>query len=243
MSTFQIQDTVGEVVARRPTLARLFEAARIDFCCGGKKTLAEVCQEKGLDPHAFLDTLEQATPVSDGEAFVDAASMSLTELVNHILQTHHAYLREELPRLNMLTERVLSVHGADDPRLREVRQTFLTLASELASHMMKEEQVLFPMICQLERSDARPVFHCGSIANPIRQMGLEHHDAGAALERMCTLTDDFTPPTWACNTYRAMLDALDHLEHDMHQHVHKEDNVLYPRAIQREAELAGRTHV
>jgi regulator of cell morphogenesis and NO signaling len=221
---------------------RLFEAARIDYCCGGKKTLAEVCQEKGLDPQAFLATLDEGASPSDGEAVIDAAAMSLPELADHILKTHHAYLREELPRLDMLTERVASVHGGDDSRLREVRETFLALAAELASHMMKEEQILFPMIRRLEVSDALPAFHCGSIANPIRQMELEHHDAGAALERMRTLTDEYTPPTWACNTYRAMLDALAHLERDMHQHVHKEDNVLYPSAVKREAELAERAH-
>jgi regulator of cell morphogenesis and NO signaling len=242
MSTFQINDTVGDVVARRPELARLFEAARIDYCCGGKKTLAEVCREQNLDPQAFLATLDQAMPASDGRALVDAASMSLTELVDHIVKTHHAYLREELPRLNMLTERVVSAHGGDDPRLLDVRETFLAMADELTRHMMKEEQILFPMICEVERSEGCPTFHCGSIANPIRQMGLEHQDAGAALERMRELTDEYTPPTWACNTYRAMLSELGHLEQDMHQHVHKEDNVLYPRALQREAELAERAH-
>jgi regulator of cell morphogenesis and NO signaling len=105
--------------------------------------------------------------------------------------------------------------------------------------MMKEEQVLFPMICRLEESDTLPMFHCGSVANPIRQMEREHHDAGAALERMRTLTDGYAPPAWACNSYRAMLDGLARLERDMHQHVHKEDNVLYPRAVRREAELSG----
>lgn len=242
MSTFQIQDTVGNIVARRPGLARLFEAARIDYCCGGKKTLAAVCQEKGLDPGAFLAKLEQADSASDGESFVDAGAMSLTELADHILQTHHAYLRDELPWLNSLTTKVASVHGAEDPRLHEVRETFRGMAEEMASHMMKEEQVLFPMIRQLDACDTCPAFHCGSVANPIRQMELEHHEVGDALERMRALTDEYTPPDWACNSYRAMLESLSRLERDMHQHVHKEDNVLYPRAIKREAELIAKAH-
>lgn len=240
MSTIQLQETVGQLVARHPALTRFLEAARIDYCCGGKKTLAEVCREKQLDPQAFLATLEQAASNCAGEDVFDAGAASLTDLADHILQTHHAYLRQELPRLDMLTERVASVHGGDDPRLREVRTTLLALAAELTSHMMKEEQILFPMIRRLDASDALPEFHCGSVANPIRQMELEHHDAGGALERMRTLTDEYTPPSWACNTYRAMLDALANLERDMHVHVHKEDNVLYPRAVQREAELAER---
>ncbi|MCC7086417.1 MAG: iron-sulfur cluster repair di-iron protein [Pirellulales bacterium] len=242
MSAFSIQETVGEVVARQPALVRLFEAAHIDFCCGGKKTLAEVCQEKGLEPQAFLATLEEAAAASRGETVVDAAAMSLTELANHIEATHHAYLRDELPRLNMLTQRVASVHGGDDTRLRDLRETFLAMADEFTRHLMKEEQILFPMIRALEASNGPQSFHCGSIANPIRQMEVEHHDAGAALERMRTLTDEYTAPTWACNTYRAMLDSLANLERDTHIHVHKEDSVLYPRALKREAELAEGAH-
>jgi regulator of cell morphogenesis and NO signaling len=242
MSAICVHDTIGQLVARRPALSHAFEAAGVDYCCGGKKTLEEACREKGLDPNAFVARLEQAALATAGAPVVDAAAMSLTELADHIERTHHAYLRDALPRLDMLTERVASVHGADDPRLREVRKTLLAFAGELTSHMMKEEQVLFPMIRRLESSDTPPAFHCGSIANPIRQMELEHHDAGAALERMRTLTDEYTPPTWACNTYRAMLDAIGRLERDMHQHVHKEDNVLFPSAATLESTLTERTH-
>ena len=243
MSAISVHDTIGELVARRPALSHAFEAAGIDYCCGGKRSLAEACREKGVDPIAFAARLEQGALVNAGEPVVDAAAMSLTELADHIEQTHHAYLRDALPRLDMLTERVASVHGSDDARLLDVRKTLLAFAAELTSHMMKEEQVLFPMIRRLEASDTPPVLHCGSIANPIRQMELEHHDAGAALERMRTLTDEYTAPTWACNTYRAMLDALGHLERDMHQHVHKEGNVLFPRAARLESALTERTHV
>jgi regulator of cell morphogenesis and NO signaling len=239
MSAIRVQDTVGDVVARRPALSRVFEATGVDYCCGGKRTLEEVCREKGFDAPSFLAMLEQSAAASDGEPVVDAAAMSLSELVDHILEAHHAYLRTELPRLNGLTEKVASVHGGHDERLHQLRQTFLSLFGELSSHMMKEEQILFPMIRRLEMSDMPTAFHCGSIANPIRQMELEHHDAGAALERIRTLTDEYSPPDWACNTYRAMLDSLAHLERDMHQHIHKEDNVLYPRAIEREAELVA----
>ena len=238
MSGICIHDTVGKIVAQRPALSHVFELANIDYCCGGKKTLEEACRENGLDPQALVARLEQAALGSDSEPVVDAAAMSLTELATHIEQTHHAYLRDELPRLDRLTAKVASVHGAEDPRLREVRDTLLAFAAELTSHMMKEEQILFPMIRTLEASDTLPAFHCGSIANPIRQMEREHHGAGDAMERMRLLTDGYTPPDWACNTYRAMLDALAHLERDMHQHVHKEDNVLFPKAAQLESELA-----
>jgi regulator of cell morphogenesis and NO signaling len=232
---------VGEVVARCPALSRVFEEAGVDYCCGGKRTLHEVCREKGLDPKSFLATLEQRASAGDGEPFVDAAAMSLTALADHIVETHHAYLQNELPRLDRLTERVATAHSGKDARLNQLRQTFLMLAGEMSRHMMKEEQILFPMIRQLEASDTLPAFHCGSIANPICQMESEHHDVGATLERIRKLTDDYQPPEWACNTYRAMFDALAHLERDMHQHVHKEDNVLFPRAITLETELAQRS--
>ncbi len=241
MSTYQVNDTVGAIVARRPALSRVFEQAGVDYCCGGKKTLDQACREKGLDAQAMLATLEQHDGDSDDETYVDAAAMSLTELADHIEHTHHAYLRNEFPRINALAQKVASVHGGNDARLHDIYQTFQALAFELSSHMMKEEQILFPFVRRLEASTSLPAFHCGSIANPIRQMEHEHQDAGVALERLRTLSDNYTPPDWACNTYRAMLDALARFELDMHQHVHKEDNILFPRAIELEAQLTAAT--
>jgi regulator of cell morphogenesis and NO signaling len=237
MSTFQIQDTVGNVVARKPALSRIFEQEGIDYCCGGKKTLNEVCQKKGIDPQALLATLEASLSTSTEEPTVDPASMTLTQLADHIEQTHHAYLNAELPRLNMMTEKVASVHGDTNESLHAIRQTFLAMAQELLSHMMKEEQILFPMVRQMESDEPAAASHCGSIANPIRQMEAEHDIAGSALEKLNELTEGYTPPNWACNTYRAMLDGLSHLESDLHQHIHKENNVLFPRAIEMEKEI------
>ena len=236
MSEFHVNDTVGDMVTRRPALSRVFEEAGIDYCCGGKKTLDEVCREKGLESQAILSTLEKAALAPAGESVVDAASMSLTELADHIEQTHHAYLRSEFPRLDRMTEKVASVHGGKNSNLHQIRETFITLAGELSSHMMKEEQILFPMVRELDASEAAPSFHCGSLANPIRQMESEHTQAGSALEKFKELTDGYTPPDWACNTYRAMLDGLAHLEDDLHLHIHKENNVLFPRALKMESE-------
>jgi regulator of cell morphogenesis and NO signaling len=240
MTTFQVQDTVGAMVARLPAMSRVFEQAGIDYCCGGKRTLDDVCREKGLDAESFLAELEESALAADGQPLVDAASMSLTELADHIEQSHHAYLRSELPRLDWITHKVASVHGEHDPRLHEIRKVFLAFTAELSSHMMKEEHVLFPMIRQLEASSTAPNFHCGSLANPMRQMESEHHDAGSALGQLSELSDGYTPPDWACNTYRAMLDALAHLQLDMHGHVHKEESILFPNALKLEAELAER---
>lgn len=240
MGTIQVNETVGEVVARHPGLSRVFEEAGVDYCCGGKKSLEEVCREKGFDPQEFVETLEDAAQSAENAGHVDTLSMSLTELADHIVQVHHGYLRKELPRLSGLTEKVARVHGEKDARLEQVRGTFAALTESLSAHTMKEEQVLFPMIRQLEASDTLPAFHCGSIGNPIRQMESEHQDAGAALETLRRLTDGHTPPDWACNTYRAMLDALAQLERDLHQHIHKEDSVLFPRAIELESTLRAK---
>ncbi len=237
MQTIDIQTTVGELVRQVPSRARVFESHKIDYCCGGKIPLADACQRKGLSPDALLQQLSDLDSASNDQTLIDADAMSLTELANHVEQTHHAYLKEELPRLEFMTEKVTRVHGDNEPRLLKVREAFIALKAELEPHMMKEEQVLFPLIRELEAATSKPEFHCGSVANPIRQMEHEHDHAGDALEIIRTESDDFTPPEWACNTYRAMLDALEELESNMHQHVHKENNVLFPKAIELELQL------
>lgn len=230
MTTFQINDTVGAIVREHPSLSRLFEQAKVDYCCGGKKTLDEACRKQGIDPQQFLTQLETAATV-EPEPEVNAIALSLTELADHIEQTHHVYLRSEMPRLEKMTAKVAAVHGDKEPRLYQIRDVLRGLTEELTMHLMKEEQILFPMIRQLEASDSLPTFHCGSLANPVNRMEFEHDEAGVALAQIRQLTDDFTPPEWACNTYRATLDGLLAFELDMHQHIHKENNVLFTRAI------------
>lgn len=230
ITSFTVADTVGSIVTQHPSLSRVFEQAGIDYCCGGKIPLADVCRKQGLDPQQILAQLEAAA-AGTGGAGADPRQMSLTELADHIVATHHAYLKMELPRLEAMTTKVARVHGDGDARLPQVNQVFLGLQQEMTSHMDKEEQILFPLIRELEASATAPTFHCGSLANPVRVMEMEHDQAGGALAKLRELTDGFTPPDWACNTYRAMLDALAHLEHDLHEHVHKENNILFPRAI------------
>ena len=238
MIPMKIHDTVGGVVTRHPNLSRVFEQMKIDYCCGGGQTIAEACRAKGLAPEDLVAKLEAAVSIRD-DTLVDAAAMTLTELADHIVRTHHAFLREEFPRLDGLTEKVASVHGDHEPRLHQVRETHVALRDELVSHMSKEEQILFPMVRKLEVSTTPPAFPCGSLANPIRQMEREHEVAGSALEKLRELTDDFTLPEWGCNTYRALLDALARLEADLHQHIHKENNILFPRALELESKLGA----
>lgn len=233
MTRLELNETVGQVVARQPALAPVFERHRIDYCCGGKKTLAAACREAGRDPQQFLEELLRFAHETEKPP-VDPAAMTLTDLADHIEQTHHRYLREELPRIKEMAAKVASVHGEMDPRLPAVHETFLALMQELTSHMMKEESILFPMIRMLEAGTAPPAFHCGSIANPMNQMEMEHQHAGSALALLRELTGDYRPPEWGCNTYRVLLHALAFLEEDLHLHIHKENNVLFPRALRLE---------
>lgn len=227
-----IDRPVGQLVAEQPGRSRVFERWGIDYCCGGRKPLADVCASKQLDVADVVRDLEvddaNATPSE-----TDWRSEPLAKLCDHIEQTHHGFLREALPRLSMLTAKVAERHEQKDPRLAELRDVFEGFREELESHMVKEERILFPAIRSVDEG-----VPCPHLSSPIQVMLAEHDDAGAALAAMRTLTDEFRPGPDACNTHRAMLHALAELESDMHQHVHKENNILFPRAIEREASLA-----
>ncbi len=237
-SSYSPATTVGDIVARQPLLARVFERVGIDYCCGGKKTLAAACAAKNLDPATFAVLLEAAAQLAGSGPAVDAAAMSLTALADHIEQSHHAYLKDELPQLVAQAEHVATKHAGRDARLADVAATTRELAEEMFSHMAKEERILFPLVRALERGEAG-AGHGGSIANPIRQMESEHDSAGGAVARLRLLTDGFTPDTNACNTHRALLAGLARLETDLHEHVHKENNVLFPRALALEARASA----
>ncbi|MEX0655832.1 MAG: iron-sulfur cluster repair di-iron protein [Phycisphaeraceae bacterium] len=235
MTAIDINTTVGQLVADRPSRSRLFEHLGIDYCCGGKQPLAVMCQKHGLDADTVVKLLAATELEADKLDTRDWTQASLAELAGHIEQTHHAYLRRELPRLSAMVEKVATVHGPSHAWLIELRQVFTGFVQELSAHMLKEERVLFPMIRQLEAGQANAAEHCGGVGNPVRMMEHEHDQAGDALAKMRELTAGFTPPEGACNTFRAMLDGLAELEHDMHQHVHKENNILFPRAMELEA--------
>lgn len=228
--------TVGELVAERPNRARVFERLGIDYCCGGKATLTEASRGRGLDPKAVAAALREAD--KDGPADErNWSQASAAELAAHIVDTHHAYLRRELPRLALLVDKVAQVHGATHAELAEVREVFRDLEAEIGAHLWKEENILFPMIRAMEQSGTLEASHCGSVANPIRVMEFEHDNAGQALARLRALTADYAPPADACNSYRALLEGLVGLEADLHEHIHKENNILFPKAAALEARL------
>jgi len=223
MPTLTEERTVGEIAAERPDSVRIFEKYDIDYCCGGGISLAAACAGRGIAPQRLIEELDAAVAPHAGAA-PDWQTASLTDLIDHILTKHHAWLKTELPRLSRLQQKVTVAHGAAHAdSLVPLGETFEALRQELEAHMMKEEMVLFPMI----RAGI------GSVANPIRVMEHEHDSAGRALERMRAVTGDYALPADACNSYRALFAGLQELEADLHQHIHLENNILFPRAAAR----------
>lgn len=228
---FQADNTVGEIVAAHPFLSRLFEHLGIDYCCGGKQSLAAACGDHDLDLDTTLTLLKSAAKTLDATpAEVDAAAMTLTQLVDHIEGTHHAYLKTELPRLLEMADKVATKHHQRDPRLSEMNTVVQSLVDDMIEHMEKEEVALFPLVRRLEAGTAhesdRRMLH-----GPIQQMETEHNAAGQMTARLRELTDGFTPDEESCNTHRALLSGLAAFEADLHRHVHKENNILFRRTL------------
>lgn len=228
--TFSPSTRVGDIVAVQPLLAGVFARLGIDYCCGGKISLAEACAAKRLDPARVAVLLDAAAHLGASTATVDAASMTLTALADHIESTHHLYLKQELPVMVEQAQRVAMKHAWRDRRLTAVGATVEAHATEMVEHMRKEEQVLFPLVRELERNGGA-ASTVAAMARSIAEMEAEHDAAGQALATLRELTDGFVPDHEACNTHRALLAGLARLEQDLHQHVHKENNVLFPRAL------------
>ena len=218
---------VAALVLEEPSRARVFERFGIDYCCGGTTPLDAACADRGLDVGAVIAALAEPGPA--GAEDVDGTTEPLAGLVGHIVEQHHAYLREELPPLTALVRTVARAHAEAHPELAAVHETFTLVAGELEEHMLKEEQALFPACVALETGGQRPA--PGSVESPIAAMLHEHDEVAAGLARLRTLTAGYEPPADACNSYRAMLDRLRTLEIDTHRHVHEENNVLFPRAL------------
>lgn len=196
--------------------------------------LVEACAVKGLDADTVL-TILLAAEESSRMLEQDWTRATLTDLADHIEQTHHAYLKRELPRLALIVRKVAAVHGGHYPWLHEFESVYARFAAEMMAHMMKEEQVLFPRIRCLESGEPEPASNCmHGVNQPIRVMKHEHDSAGQSLARMRELSAEFTSPPDGCNTFRAMLDGVRELEADTHRHVHMENNILFPRAVELE---------
>lgn len=233
------QKTVSDLVVERPGRSRVFEDLGIDYCCGGGVPLEQACGAAGMDLEAVLQEL--ARREAEPETGPDFSGMGLGELVDHVTQTHHGYLRAELPRLSSLVDKVAGAHGGEHPELYELRSVFERLRAELEEHTSREERVLFPACRELEGAETLPELPFVSVENPIAAMMAEHVESGEELRKIRELARNYDPPKDACNSYRAMLDGLAELERDTHYHVFKENSVLFPRAAAVEAELIERS--
>ena len=233
------EKTVRELVLENPAATRVFEKLGIDYCCGGNKSLEEACRTANLPMDDVLDSLEMAE--QSARAVQEDRNWPrelLADLVAHINSTHHKYTRDEIARLGPLFDKVCSVHGKNHPELPQVRASFQGLAQELTMHMMKEERVLFPYIVRMEESviQKEPVLPppFGSVQNPVSMMMHEHDSACEALRAMRQASAGYRPPGDACISYQTLYKALADFEADLHQHIHLENNILFPRAIEME---------
>jgi regulator of cell morphogenesis and NO signaling len=226
--------TLADLAATSLDAVRVLEQNGLDYCCGGKASFEQACFAKGLKPESIMREIAEAKVASvAGKGWQTAP---LDELVKHIVETHHAYLKLDLPVLESRIHKVVSVHGAHEPeKLPRLAEVFAALRAEMEMHMHKEETILFPFIEQYGRAEvqnrAMPPVPFGSIGNPIAMMEREHESAGDALGEIRTLTNNFTLPSYACSTVRALYEGLRVLESDLHVHIHLENYILFPRAI------------
>jgi len=234
------EKTVRELALENSAATRVFEKLGIDYCCGGNQTLEQACRAANLPMEQVLDSLEAAQRApqpgaNDNDNDRDWRRESLTDLIAHITRTHHKFVREEIARLGPLFQKVCGVHGKNHPELPRMQATFADLAQELTMHLMKEEMVLFPYVIRMEEAviQKEPVLPppFGTVQNPVSMMMHEHDSAGIALRVLRQASTGYTPPPEACASYQALYRALAEFEADLHQHIHLENNILFPRAV------------
>lgn len=229
---FTGQNKVSDFVNKKPNPAiDIFNDLGIDFCCGGTKTLKLACEEKKLDPAQILRKLNDSSKKSSVDNFADWIKFRPSRLADHIVSVHHKYLSDALPRLTEAMEKVVRAHGKNHPELFELGKNFRLLREDLEPHMLKEENVLFPMIRKMEGNINGGMSLSRLVANPIRVMRSEHDSTGKLLHNIKTLTNNYSPPEDACGTYKFLFKKLKELESDTHLHVHKENNLLFPQAL------------
>ena len=221
--------SVGEFATKHPATYSYFERNRIDYCCGGKRTLVSASTKAQKSWDTFAQELSSAAETEPPCERTEWATAPLETLVAHIVATYHATCREQMERLSPLAAKVYRVHGDAHPELARVDAITKQLSAELTEHMMKEERVLFPMIIGLEQSSTER--EVSRVRGPIHVMNLEHEGAGEMLEELRNITSGFVPPTSACGSYRALYYGLEEFEHALHVHVHLESNILFPRAL------------
>ncbi len=233
------QKTVAEIVTENINSAHTFKKHGIDFCCGGGITIEKACAKNNVDYTQLEKDLEVINATVSKAHNYD--NWDLSFLIDHIVNVHHTYVEEGVSILLQYAAKVANVHGANFNEVIEINNLFIEVANELTTHMKKEELILFPYIKQLvkaEKENTAPTPpHFGTVNNPIQMMEEEHENAGDIFKTIAKLSNNYTPPEGACNTFKALYAKLDEFEQDLHQHIHLENNILFPKAIQLENKL------
>jgi regulator of cell morphogenesis and NO signaling len=231
--------TVRDLALEIPNATRIFERMKIDYCCGGNKSLGDACAIAGVELEALERLFAEAAESNKPQNGVpDFQKLTLTDLISHILASHHVYTQNEMARLQLLIAKVIAAHGQNHPELPHMGELFERLCADLTPHMLKEENVLFPYIEELEASLLQnrpaPFAPFGTVKNPIRMMMMEHDTAGDLLRELRALSSNYAVPADGCISYQTLYRALEVFEQDLHQHIHLENNILFPRAVEME---------
>lgn len=228
--------TLAQIVTGNHRTASLFEKYHLDFCCKGKRSLKQACEEQNLSIDQVLGEINAVYDTGKNSSNVEFDNLSLTQLADYIIKTHHEYVKLELPKLYAYLQKVTEKHGTRHPELSRISGRFISLKEELEAHMQKEELVLFPRIRQLEsilkQEPGKLNLNISSLLSPITMMQHEHDHAGTLMEEIRQLTNDYNPPPDACTTYRLSFAGLHEFELDLHQHVHLENNILFPKTME-----------
>jgi len=233
------EKTVAAVVTENIKASHIFKKYNIDFCCGGGISIEKVCEKKGLDPDMVIEELQNLLVISEDSNNYN--SWDLAFLADYIVNVHHKYVTESIPILLTYAAKVSSVHGHHYTEVLEIDRLFQEVAKELSGHMKKEELILFPYIKQLSKAEKEettpPTPHFGTVENPIHMMEGEHEEVGTIFKEIAQLSNNYTPPEGACNTFKALYDKLNEFEQDLHKHIHLENNILHPKSIKLEKKL------
>ena len=241
--TFDSTTTIRDIATTLPASTRIFEKLKIDYCCGGDKPLSEACKTADIDIDKLTAMLNDISKADASNETLDFQNSTASELIDYILEKHHAYTKEEMARLELLVDKVVSVHGKNHSELLGLRDLMNRLFADLKQHLFKEEQILFPYIVATEKSllekGPAPFAPFGKVANPISMMLTEHDTAGELLREMRKVSSGYQVPSDACISYKTMYEAFEALEADLHQHIHLENNLLFLKAAALEDALRG----
>lgn len=230
---FSLQDKLGDIVARFPNASEILRNNQIDFCCGGERPLADAAKEQGIDADGILTKINQAFQESEASRHddIDWTQQPLSKLVDHIVNTHHAYMHSNLPELSRLTTVTLRAHGANHRELTKVHKLFHTIKMDLEQHLIAEEETIFPLIKEYEKTGDQATL--AKLTQEIEQLEAEHVGAGSILKEIRAVTSNYQLPADACATFAKTYERIQEMEADLFEHIHLENNILHPRVLKR----------